>query len=281
MATFALLSSLLLAAPAAAAAAPAAPAGDLSGTWELQAIGQDGTAIQVENSADVLVLYRVMHPEFEGEKYTLEHLYKGRLINGKISGNLLVRDDPKLDFENLRSFDGQVKSGSYMIVDDLPLKLTKAGKVELPNFAPKKKKKRGQAMSDSETQGNTKVAANTAAPAEGSDEALLQNVLGAPGGDGSLLNVSARIRLPSPADDYTKAAEAAEQNGKQEEAVEYYKKALEIDPKRIELYPRLGDSLLKLKRYEEAKAYYAKALRFDPNNKQLRAQLKKAQAVKG
>ncbi|MCC6810227.1 MAG: tetratricopeptide repeat protein [Deltaproteobacteria bacterium] len=243
-----------------------AQAGDLSGMWELQAIGQDGTAIQVENNADVIVLYRVMHPEFEGEKYTLEHLYKGRVINGKISGNLLVRDDPKAQFENLRPFDGQVKSDAYLIVDDLPLKLTKAGKTPLPIELPgKKKKKNANAAAESDEK-----------LAQSSDEALLQNVLGVPGGE-SLLNVSARIRLPSPADDYTKAATDAEKAGKLAEAVEYYKKALEIDQKRLELYPRVGQALLDLKRADEAKKYFQAALRYDPNNKALRALLKKAQ----
>lgn len=268
MRSFAAVSLLVLSAASAHAA-------DLSGTWELQAIGQDGTKIQIENKDDVIVLYRVMNPEFEGEKYTLEHLYKGRVNNGKISGNLLVRDDPKLDFENLRSFDGQVKSEKYLIVDDLPLKLIQSGKVAVPDGAPKKKKRRG--VGANETESETKVA--DAAPESG-DQALLSNILGAPGG-GSLMQVSARIRLPSPADDYTKAAEAAEQEGKLKEAIEYYQKALDIDPKRLELYSRAGDLLLKLKRAEEAKAFYVKALRYDPNNKTLRAQLKKAQTIKG
>jgi hypothetical protein len=256
-------------------------AGDLSGMWELQAIGQDGTAIQVENDADVIVLYRVMHPDFEGEKYTLEHLYKGRIINGKISGNLLVRDDPKGQFENLRSFDGQVKSDTYLIVDDLPLKLVKAGKNPIPVQLPKKKGKRGgPAVGENEQSEQKPTLAQKDAPAAGSDEALLQNVLGAPGGE-SLMHVSARIRLPSPADDYTKAAETAEAAGKLVEAAGYYQKALEVDGKRLELYPRLGDLLLKLKRNDEAKKCLQQALRFDPHNKELRAQLKKAQTNKG
>jgi hypothetical protein len=119
-------------------------AGDLSGMWELQAIGQDGTSIQCENKDDVILFYRVMYPEFEGEKYKLEHLYKGRMIGNKISGTLLVRDDPKGNFENLRSFDGTVRDDKYVTLDDLPIKLIKAGKDPLPVQPPSsKKKKRG------------------------------------------------------------------------------------------------------------------------------------------
>ncbi len=258
---------LLLTAPAA----PVAPAADVSGMWELQAIGQDGTSIQVENTADVIVLYRVMHPEFEGETYTLEHFYKGRIVNGKITGNLLVRDDPKLQFENLRPFDGQIKNATYMIVDDLPLKLIKAGKVTIPVTLPVKKK--GKRADNEAAPANEAVATAEDVP---EDQRLLENILGGAHGD-SMINISARIRLPSPADDYTKAAEQAEKSGRHAEAYDYYSKALEIDPKRLELYSRAGDVLFKLKRYDEAKKLYQQALRFDPNNKTLRAQLKKTQ----
>jgi hypothetical protein len=127
-----------------ASPAHAAESTDLSGMWELQAIGQDGTSIQCDNKEDVILLYRVMYPEFEGEKYKLEHLYKGRIIGTKISGSLLVRDDPKGQFETLRSFDGQIRNETYMLIDDLPLKLVKAGHDPLPVQPPApKKKKRG------------------------------------------------------------------------------------------------------------------------------------------
>jgi len=124
----------LLALPASAA--------DLSGMWELQAIGQDGTSIQIDNKDDVILLYRVMYPEFEGEKYKLEHLYKGRIIGNKIAGTLLVRDDPKTQFENLRSFDGLIRDEKYLIIDDLPLKLVKLGNNPLPVAPPSKKQKK-------------------------------------------------------------------------------------------------------------------------------------------
>lgn len=255
--------------------AQVAVAQDLSGMWELQAIGQDGTAIQVEHSADSIVLYRVMYPEFEGEKYKLEHIYKGRIIGKKMSGTLLVRDDPKIPFESLRSFDGAVQSDTYMVVDDLPLKLVKAGKEPLPVQLPGNKKKGKR--------GNTPVTGSTSdgdGQAIVADHELLGNILG---GGGSLLEVSARIRLPSPADDYEKAAVAAEKAGKTEAAIDYYNKALAVDGKRLELYPRLGALLLKAKRAPEAAQVFKQALRFDPHNKTLRAQLKKAAAttVKG
>ena len=124
-------------------------AGDLSGMWELQAIGQDGTSITVDNQGDVLLLYRVMYPEFEGQKYKLEHFYKGRIIGNKVSGSLLVRDDPKGNFETLRPFDGQVQSDTYLIIDDLPLKQTRAGKQTIPVQLPAKKAKKGRRGADS------------------------------------------------------------------------------------------------------------------------------------
>jgi hypothetical protein len=123
---------------------PAFAAGDLSGMWELQAIGQDGTSIMVDNTGDVLTLYRVMYPEFEGQKYKLEHLYTGRVIGNRVSGSLFVRDDPKSQFESLRPFDGNIQSDTYMIIDDLPLKQVRAGKQQIPVQAPAGKKKKGR-----------------------------------------------------------------------------------------------------------------------------------------
>lgn len=258
----------------------AASAQDLSGVWELQAIGQDGTSIQVEHDKDVIVLYRVMQPEFEGQKYTLEHVYKGRIIGKKVSGNLLVRDDQKLPFESLRPFDGELKSDQYIIIDDLPLKLSKAGKQTIPVQLPdKKKRKRGETPPvgfKEPTPEESIPSTAQAQEASNPDVALLEGVLGSPGG--SILEISARIRLPSPADDYQKLGDKKQKEGKLEEAAAQYEKAIELDPKRLELYGKLGNLYLRLQKYSEAKQHFQHALRFDPHNKALKKQLAKVAA---
>lgn len=246
-------------------------AADLSGMWELQAIGQDGTSLQIEQKGDKVMIYRVMYPEFEGEKYKLEHLYRGNLIGKNLSGSLLVRDDPKAPFETLRPFDGIVKMDNYIVVDDLPLKLVKAGSDPLPVKLPepKQRKKRG---ADSPPLSTTEhESTHVAAAPAGSDADLLANVLGRP--NDSLFTISARIRLPSPADDYQRVADEKFEQRQFQEAAELYEKALELDPKRLEVYSKLGRAHTELKHIDDAKKYLRQALRYDPNNKQLKKQL--------
>lgn len=255
--------------------ASSAFAADLSGMWELQAIGQDGTSLQIEQKGDKVMIYRVMYPEFEGEKYKLEHLYRGNLIGKNLSGSLLVRDDPSAPFETLRPFDGLVKMDTYIVVDDLPLKLVKAGGGPLPVKVPepKQRKKRGAdtpplsvaPTPEQPEHPQEKIATGSA------DSELLANVLGRP--SNSLFEISARIRLPSPADDYQRLADEKLQQKQWAEAIELYDKALELDPKRLEVYSKLGTAHSELKQFEDARKYLRQALRFDPNNKALKKQL--------
>ena len=112
-----LLSALLASGPA--------HAGDLSGVWELQTMGSDRT-LTVEQSGAKLAAHRVLWPEFEGKRYQLEHLYRGSLAGGEITGELLVREDGKGEFEILRPFKGKAGAAEQLIIDDLPAK--RAGK---------------------------------------------------------------------------------------------------------------------------------------------------------
>ncbi len=237
--------------------------------WELQAIGQDGTSIQIEQKDDAVMLYRVMYPEFEGQKYKLEHLYKGRLIGKNISGTLLVRDDPKGQFEPLRPFDGQVQNDKYIVVDDLPMRLSKAGVSPLPVQPPEpKRKKRG---SDAPPLSLNDRPHTNSDDGIGDDSAqLVASILGAP--SGSLFEISARIRLPSPADDYEHLGDAKVKEKKIDEAIVAYEKVVEIDPRRLEVYATLGKLCADTKQYADAKKYLAQALRVDPNNKALKRQ---------
>lgn len=258
------LMAVLLLSPSMLVLPGVALADDLTGMWELQAIGQDGTSIQIEQKGDAIMLYRVMYPEFEGQKYKLEHLYKGNIIGTNVSGTLMVRDDPKGQFEPLRPFDGHINQNSYIVVDDLPLKLVKAGGGPLPVKPPEPKRKKRGSDAPPLSQNATEPDSAT----------LMANILGAPEG-GSLFEISARIRLPSPADDYERLGDDKVRDKKPVEAIDAFEKALSIDPKRLEIYPTLGKLYVDAKRYPDAKKYLAQALRYDPNNKSLKKQFAK------
>lgn len=97
-----------------------APA-DLTGTYELQSMGAD-RELTVKQRGNKLVAHRVMWPEFQGEKYKLEHLYRG-FINGKaVKGKLLVREDEVPEYEVLRDFTAVINDDGSLIFDGMPLK---------------------------------------------------------------------------------------------------------------------------------------------------------------
>ena len=68
----------------------------LAGEWEIQSMGSD-RAVTISQKGERVTAYRVMWPEFEGEKYKLEHMYKGRISGKTIEGDLLVREGADAD----------------------------------------------------------------------------------------------------------------------------------------------------------------------------------------
>ncbi|MEO0814672.1 MAG: hypothetical protein AAFY60_17555, partial [Myxococcota bacterium] len=90
------------------------PASDLDGIWEIQSLGADRT-VRIETDGNSLAIHRVMHPEFEGSRYRLDHLYRGTLEGESIRGQLLVKDEELPDFEVLRSFEGSFSGGKLVI----------------------------------------------------------------------------------------------------------------------------------------------------------------------
>ncbi len=94
---------------------------NLSGAWEIQSMGSD-RAIAIQQKGKKLVAHRVLWPEFEGTKYKLGHLYRGRLRGRRIKGQLLVREEELPKFEVLRSFTGSLEKDGTIILDGLPLK---------------------------------------------------------------------------------------------------------------------------------------------------------------
>ncbi|MBW2701932.1 MAG: hypothetical protein JRF33_14040 [Deltaproteobacteria bacterium] len=104
----------------------AAPASgmNLAGEWEYQALNSGDTNFKVEQEGSALTFYRVLHPEFEGKRYKLEHIYRGELRDQRIVGKMFVREEGMADFEYLRKFEGKLVSENKLVVDDMPLKRT-------------------------------------------------------------------------------------------------------------------------------------------------------------
>ena len=119
---------------------------NLGGKWELQTLGADRD-FTVQQKGNKLTAHRVLWPKFEGERYKLEHLFKGRIKAGKVKGKLLVREDGAGEFEALRSFVGSINSDSSMVIDGLPLKRVEGSVGSAPQAI---SAKRGSALPGSE-----------------------------------------------------------------------------------------------------------------------------------
>lgn len=96
-------------------------AAGLSGQWQIQSMGGDRDVV-VQHKGKKFVARRVMWPEFEGERYKLEHLYRGTIKGKAIRGELLVKEEELPDFEVLRDFRGSLESSDKILLDGLPIK---------------------------------------------------------------------------------------------------------------------------------------------------------------
>lgn len=105
------------------------------GRWECQSMGAD-TEANVSVRGDEILIYRAMYPEFEGKSYKLEHLFKLKLTRTKLTGQLLVRDDPRNQFTVLRAIEGELISEGELRLDGTPFKLLEAGELKSPVPAP-------------------------------------------------------------------------------------------------------------------------------------------------
>src|SRR5688500_11299509 len=101
--------------------AGASLAADLSGKYEVQAMVSD-RSMDLQQKGEKIVAHRLMWPEFDGEKYKLEHLYRGTLSGAQIKGDLLVKEEEQTEYEVLRPFIGTVSASGAIVIDGLPLK---------------------------------------------------------------------------------------------------------------------------------------------------------------
>ncbi len=112
-------------------------AGNYSGQWSYQALNAGDTSFKVEQEGNNITFYRVLHPEFEGERYLLEHMYRGTLVGEKVTGRLFVREEGMKEFEFLRAFDGKLAGQDEMVIDQMDLRriggqVVKEAEAEVP-----------------------------------------------------------------------------------------------------------------------------------------------------
>ncbi len=290
---------------------------DLTGTWEVQSMGGDRT-VEIQQKDQKIIAHRVLWPEFEGEKYKLEHLYRGTIRGDKIRGELLVKEDELPEYEVLRAFQGRIKSSDTIVLDGLPMKRTGGASAaaaqpsetgapaapgpvqaparpsELPAYSqapPAPPPPPGPAAPApppppvaTADAGTTKTPPPTAAAPNGADDpdaTLFSNILGTPG-MGGLFQVSSRITLPDGSAKITGEADKLYKAERYAEALAKYEEASGLGAsKSVRLLHRMGRCQLELKKYTEAVVLLRRAARLDPGNRKIRRDYKKARNRSG
>jgi len=271
----------LLAAPAALGAGP------YSGEWEYQALNAGDTNFKVEHKGDEITFYRVLWPEFEGERFKLEHIYRGRFAGQSISGDMFVREEGMAEFERLRAFDGRILGQGRITMDGLPLRRVErapepvAAAPEKPRYkkviiekGARREQQQGEQKSDQESATRLAIAAMAApetipimAPADNRVLTMLQQRAAGLLKDGDMQFQTGRFAA----------------------AMEKYEAAYDLDPGRVELLQRLGLShgLLGSKaaregkskqaaeHYRKAMGFWKRAVRLDPYNRNIRRNIRR------
>jgi tetratricopeptide (TPR) repeat protein len=266
---------------------PALAAKNYNGEWSYQALNAGDTNFKVEHKGNKITFYRVLHPEFQGERYKLEHMYKGTITSNQIRGKMWVREEGMADFEFLRPFSGEIRNDTRMVMDELPLK--RVGEVLKEEEPPESRFakviiNREKEKAPAEPPAHPEPKKETARPAE----APVQAPVKIP----KLIPVSRRIKTAK-----TKKVEALLREGdalydkkRYRDSMDRYEAALKMDSKKVELLYKLGlghgilGSLAARKtKHQEAARHYRKAIgfweqavRYDPYNWGAKENIKRA-----
>ena len=276
-------------------------AGGLAGEWSYQALNSGDSNFRAEQQGDEISFYRVMHPEFEGERYLLEHIYRGRLQGDAISGKLLVREDGRGQFEPLRDFTGRVLGPERIELDDMPLRRLGSERVDAVAVAASTPPATETPDRPNGNKTYRRVVIKRpekplASPREGPAAKTAEP--GRPAGNGAaplvipeLVRVSRRLagrraeaqRLMARGDELFAGKEYAA-------AAEHYRRALAADPAKVEvlyklgwshgslgvLAERAGDRAGAAAHYRRAVRFWRRALRYDPYNRGARENIRRA-----
>ena len=226
--------------------------------------------VTIQHKAGKIVAHRVMWPEVDGEKYKLEHLYRGTVAGNAIKGELLVKEPELKDFEVLRDFTGSVSPSGELTLDGLPMK-----RLDAAPAAP--------APAAAKPPAPTAVASAPPKPppAEAPPPDLFSSIMGTPGGE-DLLRVSNTVAIPNAAADLMAEGDELLAAGKPRPALAKYEEATKLaGASRSALLHRTGKCQLALKQYAAARDLLKRALRLDPGNRTLQDDYAKAKALAG
>lgn len=244
---------------------PPVAAGSYSGDWSYQALNAGDTNFKVEHQGDQIVFYRVLHPEFEGKRYQLEHMYKGNISNNQIRGKMWVREEGMADFEFLRAFSGEIRSDTRMVMDELPLK--RVG-VVLEQAEPQASKF-AKVVVQRKQEERVEEPAKEAPPAEAQPEKAVP--AGAPPEIPKLIPVARRVKTAQgeKVEVLLREGDALYGQKRYRDSMDRYEAALRLDSRKVELLYKLGlghgilGSLAARKsRPQKAARHYRKAIRF-------------------
>ncbi|MEZ4272718.1 MAG: tetratricopeptide repeat protein [Myxococcota bacterium] len=269
---FALLITLFLSTTALAA--------NYSGTWEIRSLGAD-RQVTVTHTGNKIMVHRVLWPVFEGEKYKLEHLYRGTAKKNHIRGKLLVKEEGQKAFEVLRDFDGRMESNGTLTIDGLPLQRVVASKQPRAAHeeAPPAKPAEQTALPSSphiDMPGDKapNAPSTTAEASNSADVDLYTSLMGFPGSQSEALHASSQIKIPNAAEELTLAGDALFKKHQHAAALTKYNEAVKVGGTSAHLQYRIGLCYKAYGNYVEARKYLRRALRLDPYNRQLNVDYK-------
>jgi len=252
----------------------------LNGTWELEVLQSEDKLLRVEHKGNEFSAYRQLHPMFEGKRYLLEHLYKGKVSGQELAGDLLVREEPddgvQLDFEVLRPFKGRILPGPVLVIDGkrarrVPDPPRKAGP---PPVAPKPEAKAEPAPGSD---------GGPVTPKPKKDEPLDFSRLTPVAGPAlEIPGIKAEPDLENPPQDrrnrefakHLAAGDRHSARGAQAQALLEYLAAYKWDNRKVAVYSRIAGAAEKRGKLELAREFYRKLIRFDPENEHAHQRLK-------
>lgn len=285
--------------------ASVAMAGSYTGEWEYQALNSGDTNFKVEHSGGGITFYRVMFPEYQGSRFKLEHIYRGKLSGKRIHGDLFVREEGMAEFEKLRPFDGKVVTADKLKMDDLPLE--RIGRSSMPPgpiatapAAPKPKYERVviEKSARDEKPGDEKPPAKAdpepaGQPDHAEESAPERLAKSAPVVIPNLIPVNRRVRTAAQkkADGLLKEGDLAYVAKNYAHALEKYQAAFELNAGRVELLykiglghgilgsvsVRAGKKTQAAAHLKKAIAFWSKAVRLDPYNWGAKENIKRAE----
>jgi len=272
----------------------------LSGTWEVQSLGGDRD-VRIEQQGNKVIAHRVLWPEIDGQKYKLEHLYRGQISGTKIDGDLLVKEEELPNFEVLRAFTGVVTSDDKITIDGLPMKRvgkapeasdkpaapipTAPNNSERPSDAPGTAQATPPPFPAPPPEGTPPLTgpAKTVTPPPAGDggPGLFASIMGSPGMSG-LFEIALKADISEEAKSLTDEADRLFGNGDFRGALGKYQAAQKAaGGPRVEFLRRIGRCHLKLNEFDEASDVLKRALRLDPANVELKKDYKLATEKSG